>query len=96
MKRLAASDLLSLLAIYAPTPPGHRQCISVFILVYRVKVQMSRAEYSNHFRKKNPYSTHKPPKKIFLCHRTYEYSTICIAIENTAIISCNWWIYYNP
>ncbi len=31
--RLAADDLPSLIAIYAPTPPGHRQYISVFILV---------------------------------------------------------------
>jgi len=44
--RLAASDLPSLIAIYAPTPPGYRQYISVFILVYRVKVQMSRAKYN--------------------------------------------------
>src|SRR4051812_25545037 len=39
--RLAADDLPSLIAIYAPTHPGHCQYISVFILVYRVQVQMS-------------------------------------------------------
>ena len=37
VRRLAANDLPSLIAIYAPTPPGLSQSISVFILVYRGK-----------------------------------------------------------
>ena len=42
MGRLATGDLPSLIAIYVPTPPSHCQYISVFILVYRMVMQMSR------------------------------------------------------
>lgn len=42
---LQPGDLPSLIAIYAPTPSGLSQYISVFILVYRVQVQMSRASF---------------------------------------------------